>query len=134
MLWVRFCVKEGRWHLPALRRCRIGDARLCGALLQTWNRTADTHARHEARHALGPSVYVDSVQTRLAFSTCSNASGRSGTCADQVSLSHLALVCGKRSQNLLLFAVRHLEEVKCSPKLSRDFIELGGRNLQFAMG
>jgi len=133
MLWVRFCVKQGRWHLPALKRCRIGDARLCRVLQQVWHRTAGTRVRHEARHALGPRMYADAVRTRLAFSTCS-ASGRSGTCAGQVSLSHLALVCGKRSQNLLLFAVRHLEEVKCSPKLSRDFIELGGRNLQFAMG
>ena len=51
-----------------------------------------------------------------------------------VSLSHLALVCGKRSQNLLFLPVGHLEEVKCSAKFSCDFIKLRGRNLQFAMG
>src|SRR5215207_11038791 len=51
-----------------------------------------------------------------------------------VSLSHLALVCGKCSQNLLLLLLGHLEEVKRSAKFSRDFVELGGRDLQFAMG
>jgi hypothetical protein len=51
-----------------------------------------------------------------------------------VALSHLALVRGKCSQNLLLLPLGHLEEVKRSPKLSRDFVELGGRDLQFAMG
>ena len=125
MLWVRFCVKEGRWHLPALKRCRIGDARLCRVLQQVWHRTAGTRVRHEARHALGPRMYADAVRTRLAFSTCS-ASGRSGTCAGQVSLSHLALVCGKRSENLLLLTLRHLEVVERSPEFGRDFIELGG--------
>jgi len=28
----------------------------------------------------------------------------------------------------------HLEEVQRSPKFSRDFVELGGRDLQLAMG
>jgi hypothetical protein len=51
-----------------------------------------------------------------------------------VSLSHLALVCGKCSQNLLLLPLGHLEEVKRSPEFSRDFIELGRRDLEFAMG
>jgi hypothetical protein len=41
---------------------------------------------------------------------------------------------GKCSQNLLLLPVGHLEVVKRSPELSRDFIELGGRDLQFAVG
>src|SRR5215211_3149475 len=52
----------------------------------------------------------------------------------RVSLSHLALVCGKCSQNLLLLLLGHFEEVKRSPKFSRHFVELGGRDLQFAMG
>ena len=47
----------------------------------------------------------------------------------RVSPSHLALVCGKCSQNLLLLPLGHLEEVKRSPKFSRDFVELGGRDL-----
>ena len=51
-----------------------------------------------------------------------------------VSLGHLILVSGKGSQNLLLLAFGHLEEVKRSPKFGRDFVELGGRDLQFAMG
>jgi hypothetical protein len=44
-------------------------------------------------------------------------------------LSHLALVCGKCSQNLVLLTLGHLEEVKRSPKFSRDFVELGGSDL-----
>src|SRR5215208_1087972 len=51
-----------------------------------------------------------------------------------VSLRHLALVCREGTQNLLLFALGHLEDVKGSPEFGRDFIELGGRDLQFAMG
>src|SRR5439155_23754545 len=50
------------------------------------------------------------------------------------SLSHLSLVCRKCGQNLPLLLLGHLEEVKRSPKFSRDFIELGRRDLQFAMG
>jgi len=42
-------------------------------------------------------------------------------------------VCCKCGQNLLLLLLGHLEEVKRSPKFSRDFIELGRRDLQFAM-
>ena len=52
----------------------------------------------------------------------------------QVSLSHLALVCGKRTQNLLLLPLGHVEKVKRSPKLGRDFIELRGRNPECAVG
>ena len=44
----------------------------------------------------------------------------------RVPLSHLALVCGECSQNLLLLTLGHLEEVERSPKFGRDFIELGG--------
>jgi hypothetical protein len=43
-------------------------------------------------------------------------------------------VCGKCGQNFLLLRSWHLEEVKRSPKLSCDFIELGGRDLQLAVG
>ena len=50
-----------------------------------------------------------------------------------VALSHLACVRGKCSQNLLLLLLGHLEEVERSPKFSRDFVELGGRDLQFAV-
>src|SRR5438034_83915 len=50
-----------------------------------------------------------------------------------VSLSHLALVCGKCSQHLPFLPLGHLEEVQRSPKFSRDFVELGGRDLQLAM-
>jgi hypothetical protein len=42
-------------------------------------------------------------------------------------------VCGKCRQNFLLLPLGHLEEVKRSPKFSRDFVELGGRDLQFTM-
>ena len=44
----------------------------------------------------------------------------------RVPLGHLALVCGKCRQNLLLLTLGHLEEVECAPKFRRDFIELGG--------
>lgn len=40
----------------------------------------------------------------------------------------------KRSKNFFLFLSGHLGEIKCSPKFGRDFIELGGRNFQVAMG
>jgi hypothetical protein len=43
-------------------------------------------------------------------------------------------VCGKCGQNLLLLLLGHLEEVECSPAFSRDFVELGRRDSQFAMG
>jgi hypothetical protein len=43
-------------------------------------------------------------------------------------------VYGKCSQNLLLLSLGHLEEVKRSAKFGRDLIELGGRDLQLAMG
>src|SRR5215216_958397 len=52
----------------------------------------------------------------------------------RVSLRHLPIVCRKSTQNLLLFPLGHLEEVKRSPEFGRDFIELGGRDLQFAVG
>jgi hypothetical protein len=51
-----------------------------------------------------------------------------------VSLRHLALVCGKCRQHFLLLPLGYLKEVERSPKLRRDFIELGGRDLQLAMG
>ena len=51
----------------------------------------------------------------------------------KIHLSHLALVCGKCSQNLPLLLLGHLEEVKGSPKFGRDFVEFGGRDLQFAV-
>jgi hypothetical protein len=38
------------------------------------------------------------------------------------------------SQDLLLLPLGHLEEVKRSSKFSRDFIELGWRDLQIAVG
>jgi hypothetical protein len=52
----------------------------------------------------------------------------------EVSLSHLALVGGKCTENLFLLALGHREEVKRSSKFSRDLIEFGGRDLQFAVG
>ena len=52
----------------------------------------------------------------------------------RVALSHLALVCGKRSQNLPFLLLGHVEVVERSPKLSRDFVEDGGRDLQRPMG
>ena len=52
----------------------------------------------------------------------------------RVSLSHLALLRCKGHQNLRLLSSGHLEEVECSPKFSRDFIELRRGNLEFAMG
>ena len=51
-----------------------------------------------------------------------------------VALSHLALVCGKRSQNLPFLLLGHVEVVERSPKLSRDLVEDGGRDLQRPMG
>jgi hypothetical protein len=42
------------------------------------------------------------------------------------------LCAAKFGQNLLLLRLRHLEEVERSPKFSRDFVGLGGRDLQFA--
>jgi hypothetical protein len=42
-----------------------------------------------------------------------------------VSLGHLALVCGKCSENLVLLLRQHLEEVERSTELSCDFVELG---------
>jgi hypothetical protein len=50
-----------------------------------------------------------------------------------VPLSHLAFVCGKCSENLLVPPLGHLEEVKRSPKFSCDFVE-PGRRFQFAVG
>ena len=52
----------------------------------------------------------------------------------RVALSHLAFVRSKGSQNLPFLSLRHLEEVKRSTEFSRNFVELGGRDLQFAMG
>jgi hypothetical protein len=52
----------------------------------------------------------------------------------RVALSHLALVRCKRGENLCLLALRDLEDVKRSPEFSRDFVELSGRDVQFAMG
>ena len=52
----------------------------------------------------------------------------------RVALRHLTLMSGKGSENLALLALRPLEDVKRSPKFSRDFVELSGRDLQFAMG
>jgi hypothetical protein len=43
-------------------------------------------------------------------------------------------VCGKCRENLLLLLLGHLEEVERAPELSRDFVELGRRDLQFAIG
>jgi len=43
-------------------------------------------------------------------------------------------VSGEGSQHLFLLRRRHLEEVKRSPKFGCDFVELAGRDLQFAMG
>src|SRR5262245_10529409 len=51
-----------------------------------------------------------------------------------VSLSHLAFMCGKCSQNLPFLRLGHIEVVERSSKLSRDFIEDGGRDRQLAMG
>src|SRR5262245_49966839 len=51
-----------------------------------------------------------------------------------VALSHLALVCGKCSQHLSFLPFGHVEVVEGSPKLSCDFIEDCGRDLQPAMG
>jgi len=51
----------------------------------------------------------------------------------EVPLSHLALVRGKCIQNLLLFLLGHLEELKRSPEFGSDLMELGGRDLQFAV-
>src|SRR5436190_11283539 len=50
------------------------------------------------------------------------------------SLRDLVLVCGERSQNLLLFPLGDLEGVESSRELSRDFVELGGRDPEFAVG
>src|SRR5947207_15339478 len=52
----------------------------------------------------------------------------------RVPLSHLALVCRKCGQNLAFLLLGNLEEVKRSPKFSRDLVELGGRDLQFPVG
>src|SRR6266508_4769452 len=54
--------------------------------------------------------------------------------ATGVSLGHLALVCGECGQDLLLLRLGDFEDVKRSSEFSRDFVELGGRDLQFAMG
>src|SRR5439155_1508032 len=73
----------------------------------------------------------------------SDCGGEDGSCPPScrpppglvgVSLGHLALVCGKSSQNLPFLLLGHLEEVKRSPKFRRDLVELGGRDLQLAMG
>ena len=50
-----------------------------------------------------------------------------------ISLSHFAFVGGKCGQNLPLLPFWNVEEVKRTPKFSRDFVELGGRDLQLAM-
>ena len=50
-----------------------------------------------------------------------------------VTLSHFTLVRGECRQDLLLLLVWHLEKVKSSAKFGSDLIELGGRDLQFAM-
>ena len=43
-------------------------------------------------------------------------------------------MCGKRSQNLPFLLLGHVEVVERSPKLGRDFVEDGGRDLQRPMG
>jgi hypothetical protein len=51
----------------------------------------------------------------------------------RVALRHLAFVGGKCSENLPLLPLGDVEEVKRSPKFSRNLVELGGRDLQLAM-
>ena len=46
---------------------------------------------------------------------------------------HLAFGCSKGSQNVLR-ELGQAEEVNCSPKLSRDLVKRGGRDLQFTVG
>ena len=46
---------------------------------------------------------------------------------------HLVFVRGEGAQNLPLLPLGHLEDVKRSRELSRDFVELGGRDLQLAV-
>jgi hypothetical protein len=43
-------------------------------------------------------------------------------------------VCGRGSQNLSFLRLGHVEVIERSPKFSRDFIEGGRRDLQFAVG
>jgi hypothetical protein len=49
------------------------------------------------------------------------------------SFVHLALVRRKRSEDFALLALWHLDGVECAAKLSGDFIELIGRNVELAM-
>ena len=51
-----------------------------------------------------------------------------------VALGHLTLVCSEGSQYLTLLPLRHVEVVERSRKLSRDFVEDLGRDLQSPMG
>jgi len=44
------------------------------------------------------------------------------------------LCAAKAASDLLRLQFGHLEELKRSPKCGRDFVELGWRDLQFAMG
>jgi hypothetical protein len=39
----------------------------------------------------------------------------------------------KRGENLVLLRLGHVEKVERSPKLGRDLVEFGRRDLQFAM-
>ena len=51
-----------------------------------------------------------------------------------VALGHLTFVCSEGSQYLTLLPLRHVEVVERSRKLSRDFVEDLGRDLQRPMG
>ena len=76
------------------------------------------------------------VSLRLSGSPVSRtAAGGSGpgTRRGQESLVHLALVCGEGGQDLPLLALGHLREVEGAPELSRDFVELVGRDPEVAM-
>src|SRR6188508_449058 len=58
----------------------------------------------------------------------------SAACGDRhESLVHLALVCRKRSQDLPLLPLGHLDGVKGAAELSSDFIELLWGDLKVAM-
>ena len=48
--------------------------------------------------------------------------------------SDFALVCRKRSQYFRLLPLGNLDEVESTPKFSCDFIELLGRDPEFAVG
>src|SRR5512146_430228 len=52
----------------------------------------------------------------------------------RVALGHLALVCRERSQDFPFLLVGHFEGVERSSELGRHLVELGGRDLQLAMG